>query len=253
MDVFYVVLLQMLTRIRQTRDQLPPAEQRVADWLIAHPFRIADMRLAQVASAASVSDPTVVRFCRSIGCRGFSDLKLKLARQLATQSDQVHAHVDVQDDAATVTRKVISASIQELRRVQQSLNSDLVAQVAQQLITARRILFAGVGASAMVAHDAHNKFFRLGLPTAPFTDAPTIAQAGATSDPQTVFIGISKSGESDAILSGMARAQALGALGVAVTAPGSTLTRQANLTLLVDTIEDTAMFTPMSSDRKSVV
>lgn len=237
----------MLARIRQTRDQFSPAEKRVADWLLSHPYRIADMRLAEVADAADVSDPTVVRFCRSVGCNGFSDLKLTLARQLATQTDQVHTDIDRHDDTQTVTRKIISASISELQRVQESLNSQSIADVAHRLVSARRILFAGVGASAMVAHDAHNKFFRLGLPTAPFTDAPTIAQAGATSDPNTVVIGISKTGESSAITQGMARAQALGALGVAITTPGSTLARQADVALHVDAAEDTSTFTPMSS------
>ncbi|MEL6870797.1 MAG: MurR/RpiR family transcriptional regulator [Pseudomonadota bacterium] len=237
----------MLHRIRQTRDQLSPAEQRVADWLLVHPFRIADMRLAELAKAAGVSDPTVVRFCRSIGCRGFSDFKLSLARQLATQTDVVHADVDRHDDAATVTRKVVSASIRELQRVQQTLDQEQLMRIAQRLVAARRILFAGVGASALVAHDAHNKFFRLGLPTAPFSDAPTIIQAGATSDAETVFIGISKTGESTAITDGMQAAQALGATGVAITAAHSTLARQANMALLVDSTEDTATFTPMSS------
>ncbi|MEO0573966.1 MAG: MurR/RpiR family transcriptional regulator [Pseudomonadota bacterium] len=237
----------MLTRIRQTRDQFSPAERRVADWLLSHPFQIADMRLAEVARAAAVSDPTVVRFCRTVGCSGFSDLKLTLARQLATQTDLVHADVERRDDAHTVTRKIISASIYELQRVADSLDSEQVANVAAQLVGARRILFAGVGASAMVAHDAHNKFFRLGLPTAPFTDAPTIAQAGATSNANTVLIGISKTGESTAITQGMARAQALGALGVAITAPGSSLAKQADIALFVDAVEDTATFTPMSS------
>lgn len=237
----------MLHRIRQIQGALSPAERRVADWLLAHPDAIAELRLATLADHASVSEPTVVRFCRSIGCSGFSDFKLRVTRYLATHSEGLHASVSASDDTTTIARKVIGASIRELQRVQQSIDSAAVATVAERIATAHRVLFIGVGASALVAQDAHNKFFRLGLACAAFCDGPTIAQAAAITDARSVIIAISKTGESGDITNAVRLARGTGATSVAITTPGSTLAQQADLTLMVDVDEDTTMYTPMSS------
>lgn len=237
----------MMDRIQHWYDRLPRAEQRVAHWLLEQPHALASMRLTDLAAAAQVSDPTVVRFCRHVGCNGFSDLKLRLARDLATRTLTVHASVTKDDNADTVAEKVLSASLAELRRVGDALDSRTLQQAANRIAAARRLWFCGVGASGIVALDAHNKFFRLGLPCAAFTDGPTIAQVSATADHDTVVVSISKTGESAAVVQGMAIAQANSATAIALAAPGSPLALQADLPLLIDVSEDTATYTPMSS------
>lgn len=237
----------MLHRIRQVQGALSPAERRVASWLLKHPDAVAELRLATLAANAGVSEPTVVRFCRSIGCSGFSDFRLRLTRYLATHSDGLHASVVASDDTATIARKVIGASIRELQRVQQTIDSGVLEQVAGHIAAAHRVLFIGVGASALVAQDAHNKFFRLGLACSAFCDGPTIAQAASICDARSVLIAISKTGESADITNAVALAQGAGAMSVAITTPGSTLAQAADLAVLVDVDEDTAMYTPMSS------
>ena len=237
----------MLPRIAQLRDTLPPAEQRVADRVLADPHELATLRLAALAQRAGVSDPTVVRFCRKVGLKGYDALRLAVTRYLASHPGEVHAGVRGDDPPDTIIRKVVGSSIQELQRVQQSLHPALLREAAEHLLRARRIVFAGVGASALVASDAHNKFFRLGLPTAAFTDGPTIAQAGAITSSGSVFVGISKTGESAPIIQGLNLAAAAGARTLAVTTAGSELAARADIVLHVDAMEDTTMFTPMGS------
>lgn len=237
----------MLHRIRQIQATLSPAEKRVAQWLLAHPGAIPEQRLVTLAREAGVSEPTVIRFCRSIGCSGFSDFKLRVTRYLATHTDGLHAAVSASDDTATISRKVFAASIRELQRVQQSINTHRLQQAADAIAAARRVLFIGVGASALVAQDAHNKFFRLGIACAAFTDGPTIAQAAAISGADTFVVAISKTGVSRDIITAVELARSVGASSCAITTPGSPLAAAADIALLVDIDEDTTMYTPMSS------
>ncbi len=59
-------------RIRQMRDALTPAERRVADLALNHPRSIINDPIVDIARKADVSQPTVIRFCRSLGCRGLA-------------------------------------------------------------------------------------------------------------------------------------------------------------------------------------
>lgn len=237
----------MLHRVRQVLGTLSRAEKRVAVWLLEHPAAVPALPLATLARQAGVSEPTVVRFCRSVGCSGFSDFKLRVTRYLATHVEGLHAAVSASDETATIAHKVIGASVRELQRVQQTLDTTMLQVIAARVAAARRILFIGVGASALVAQDAHNKFFRLGLACAAFCDGPSIAQAASVSDMHTVVIAISKTGESADIIDALIRARGTGATSVAITTPGSRLAKAAELALLVDVDEDTAIYTPMSS------
>ena len=237
----------MLARIRHLLAALSPAERRVADWLLAHSHDVPQMSLAALAAAAGVSDPTVLRFCRRIGYAGFKDFKLGLAQELASATDFLHAEVNSGDTAAAVVNKVIGANIRELQRVARLLNAERLQQAAREIAAARRVVFAGVGASAIVATDAHNKFFRLGLATSAFTDEPTILQAAATCDASTVLVAISRAGASSALVEANQLAATGGARCIALTAPGSALAASAALSLYIDVDEDTTAYTPMSS------
>ena len=73
----------LLAPIQRARKNLSPAEKRVADPMLAHPRSALNDAIADVAKAAQVSQPTVIRFCRSLGCVGLSDFKLRLASGLS--------------------------------------------------------------------------------------------------------------------------------------------------------------------------
>ena len=57
------------SQVRSMLPMLADAEVRVARWLLSR-------SMAQVAQESGVSDTTVLRFCRSVGFRGSSDVKL---------------------------------------------------------------------------------------------------------------------------------------------------------------------------------
>jgi DNA-binding MurR/RpiR family transcriptional regulator len=66
--------------IAQAHSQLRKSERKVADYVLEHRAKIVQMRIVDLAAAAAVSEPTVVRFCRALDFEGFQDFKLKLAQ-----------------------------------------------------------------------------------------------------------------------------------------------------------------------------
>ena len=237
----------MLNRISKCHNSLSAAEQRVSHWVIANPHQSVSESLARVARSAGVSEPTVVRFCRSLGCQGFRDFKVRLAQNLALRRNPVHRAVEVGDDGAELVAKVIDSGIEALEQAKLNLQPDRVAAAADAMAIARRIDFIGTGASGIVAADAQNKFFRLGIPCMACSDTPTMYQFATLAAKDQVIVAISKSGKSRAVVEASQRSSELGATVVAITSPRSPLVDVAGISLLIDIGEDTGIYTPMSS------
>jgi RpiR family carbohydrate utilization transcriptional regulator len=70
----------MLGKIKSAEATLSRSERKVAEQVLQDPERIVEASIQQLAKLARVSEPTVVRFCRAIGCEGYHDFKLRLAR-----------------------------------------------------------------------------------------------------------------------------------------------------------------------------
>ncbi|MEI4646282.1 transcriptional regulator, partial [Pseudomonas aeruginosa] len=66
-----------------SRHPLRKSELKVADHVLNDPASVMPSSMAELAPGVGVSEPTIVRFCRAIGCSGFQDLTLTLAQSLA--------------------------------------------------------------------------------------------------------------------------------------------------------------------------
>jgi RpiR family carbohydrate utilization transcriptional regulator len=89
-----------LARIRALGRELPEAQQRVGDAILADPDWTVRAAAEEIARRAQVSPPTVVRFCRTLGYEGLSDFKLQLAQRLAVGTPYLHRAVTAKDDTA---------------------------------------------------------------------------------------------------------------------------------------------------------
>jgi RpiR family transcriptional regulator, carbohydrate utilization regulator len=72
----------IIAAIEAQIDTLRPSERAVASFILGRPSVVVSMSIADLAEQCEVSEPTIVRFCRAIGCLGFMELKLGLARDL---------------------------------------------------------------------------------------------------------------------------------------------------------------------------
>ncbi len=97
----------ILGQVQRARPNLTPAERRVADHVLAHPRSVLNDPVAEIARASQVSQPTVIRFCRSLGCEGLSDFKLRLASGLTGTVPVTHTQVTRDDSVLELGTKVL--------------------------------------------------------------------------------------------------------------------------------------------------
>lgn len=236
---------QVLAQIRRSLDTLSPAERRVADHVLAHPRAVLGAPIAGIAREAGVSQPTVIRFCRSLGCEGLSDFKLRLAAGLTGTVPLSHARVTGDDTLDELGAKVLGNTASAVLQLRDQLNRDAIERVIDTLDKARRIDCHAIGQYGVVAHDAQFKFLRLGLACSAWTDPRLQQLSAAVLGPGDVAVVISSSGRVDELLAVADTARARGATVVAICAGQSPLARRADLALVVDHAEDAQLKLPM--------
>lgn len=224
-------------RIRQMRDALTPAERRVADLALNHPRSIINDPIVNIARKADVSQPTVIRFCRSLGCQGLSDFKLKLATGLTGTIPVSHSQVHLGDTATDFGAKVLDNTISAILQLREHLNFEHVERAIDLLNGARRIEFYGLGNSNIVAQDAHYKFFRFGIPTIAYGDLYMQAASAALLGKGDVIVAVSKSGRAPELLRVLDVAMQAGAQVIAITSSNTPLAKRATVALETDHIE----------------
>lgn len=237
----------MLRRITETIPALSPSKRRVAEWVLQHPKEATSATLAHIATECQTSEPTVIRFCRDLGLGSFRELGIGLAEALSTPGSYVHRDVGPDDTTSDAVTKVMDASIQSLVEMRGQLSSMPIAEAAEQMASARQIAFGGLGASGHVASDACHKFFRLGIPCSSLLDTPMILQFAAIAEPDDVLILLSHTGRWQEFSRAAEIARDRGATVIAITNPESDLANKATLLFPCRVVEDTNVYTPMSS------
>ena len=237
----------ILGHIQRLRASLSPAERRVADHVLSHPRAALNDPIAAIAKAAEVSQPTVIRFCRSLGCEGLSDFKLRLASGLTGTIPVTHTQVTGDDSMLELGVKVLGNTASAILQVRDQINRDTIDRSVELLSGAERVDFFAVGHYRVVADDAQFKFLRFGIASASFTDPRMQALSAQVLQPSGVAVLISSSGRIDDLLAVADIAQARGVKVVAITASHSPLAKKADVALMVDHEEDLATHVPMVS------
>jgi len=243
--------VSLLEQIRDSIATLSPAEQRVAELALADPRIFIGLPVATLATQAHVSNPTVVRFCRSLGYQGLSDFKLKLAASMSEGIPFVHHAVNPEDATGDVVTKVVDNVVSALlsyRKEAPGKNLErAIAALVSTIKSGRRIEFYGVGNSGIVAQDAQHKFFRLGCNTVAYADGHMQVMAATMLGAEDCAVIISNSGRSRDLLDAAELAKKHKATTIVITASGSPLAGMADILLAADHPEGYDRYSPMVS------
>jgi RpiR family carbohydrate utilization transcriptional regulator len=227
---------------------LPRQEAAVARAILADPSASLHIAIAALARAANVSQPTVLRLCRALGYAGFPQFKVALAQSLVPNGfAYVSANVAPGDEAATYAPKVLDAAIAALRHSRDHVDTNAVAAAVARFASSRQILAVGFGGSSATAADAVHKLGRFPIPCRALGDPVLASMAVEAAQSGDVLFLLSNSGRTLAMLELADQARARKIACVALTAPGSPLAARADIAILAEPTEDTAMFTPMAS------
>ncbi|AAW85386.1 MurR/RpiR family transcriptional regulator [Aliivibrio fischeri] len=239
--------MNTIEKIQNNLDNFSKSERKVAEVIMASPQTAIHSSIATLAKMADVSEPTVNRFCRRLDTKGFPDFKLHLAQSLANGTPYVNRNVEENDGPDAYTHKIFESTMACLDVAKNSLDPMQVNRAVDLLTQAKKISFFGLGASASVAHDAMNKFFRFNIPIACFDDIVMQRMSCINSTENDVVVLISHTGRTKSLVEIAELAKSNGATVIAITAKDSPLEKMASLAICLDVPEDTDVYMPMAS------
>jgi DNA-binding MurR/RpiR family transcriptional regulator len=234
----------ILPRLKGMMESMSRSDIKIAKLILKDPNEFVRSSVRSVATDLGLSEPTVLRFCRTIGCEGFKDLKFRLIQELAlaqAMTDQRERraappplapapgpHPDLEGD------RVFDTIVEALTRTRDTLvETDLLA-AAQAIARARRVVVYGIGgSSAALAIETHNRLFRLDIPTMVFTDGYAQRMSAAILSEDDVALFLSSTGRPRELQESMELAKYYRASCVAITDRDTPLGREADVCLHV--------------------
>jgi RpiR family transcriptional regulator, carbohydrate utilization regulator len=209
---------EVLARVRAHLPGLQIADARVARVILEQPNVIIYRSASEVGELAQTSSATVVRCAQKMGFKGFHDLKLALANELAVFAQaRPEAEPAGGDPRLAVLEQITRAGAESVRDAGALVDPAAFDAVVDAIATARRVLFLGVGTSAPLCQDAAYRFAAIGVLAQAPADVHVQHVTARMLTAEDVCVIVSHTGSTRETLTAAQAAGAAGATTVTIT------------------------------------
>jgi RpiR family transcriptional regulator, carbohydrate utilization regulator len=234
----------VVDELRHIAAGLNRAEKAVAEAILSDVAAAVDCTIRQLAERAGVSEPTVVRLARRLGCSGFPQLKRRLSQDLAVA--HMFSRPDLigkPRDAVSVGSQIYEAASQALTHAFSSHDPNTAERAATLLNEADQVFCLGTGGnSANMAHEAENRLFRFGIKVQTLIDPYRQRMVAAVAEPGQIFLILSMTGRPQTLLDVAQTVRMRGARVICITRRESPLAAMADELLVLDVPHQEADF-----------
>jgi DNA-binding MurR/RpiR family transcriptional regulator len=231
-----------VVRFQRLLDEMTSGEKRVGAYFMEHPDA-AQKSIGELVDVSGLGYGTIIRFCQKLGCRGFQEFKVLMAR------DAVAGRPSKPSDGAGAYGTILQRLNEDINRTAQSLDIQEIEKAAVALCSASRVLCVGVASSAPLALSLDWKIKRFGIVSSCISDGYVMAVEASLLRRDAVLVAVSSSGTTKDIVAAAHLARESGATVIAVTnftkAP---LIESANIRLITSAARD-----PLIAEVPSIV
>jgi RpiR family transcriptional regulator, carbohydrate utilization regulator len=199
-----------VVRFQRLLTDLTEGEKRVGSYFVDHP----DAALKSISELVDVSGlgyGTIIRFCQKLGCSGFQEFKVLMARDAIGRGNGDSSAV------ADGLEFVVQRMNDDLARTARNLDTDEMHKAAAALCEASRVLCVGVASSAPLALSLDWKIKRFGIVSSCLSDGYVMAVEASLLRAGAVLVAVSSSGATKDIVNAARIARSGGATVIALT------------------------------------
>jgi RpiR family carbohydrate utilization transcriptional regulator len=220
------------------------AERNVATIILSDIDAATRVSTKNLAEQAEVSEPTIIRFARRMGCDGFTDFKIRLAQDYAIgRMYLVAERQEPAQNGRAVAEHVYEATAQALASAFSQRDPAALENAVDALDKARRVFCFGVGgSSANVAREAENRLFRLDVAASAMCDPYQQRIAAATCSASDALLIFSVTGKPRSLVDSAEIARDLGAAVIAITSPDSPLAKHGTVVVPLHAFDEEKFF-----------
>lgn len=219
-------------KIRGRMHLLTNTEAKVAGYVLDNYEQVLSQNITELAESAGVSDASVVRFCRSIGYKGFQDFKVNAARDVLPREKHFNPCLEKGDNLETICKKIFTSEVNVLNRTLAGIDMETIADAADKIRRADKLVFFGTGGSLLVGKDAQHKFMKIGIRAMVYDDMDMQLMASSLMEEGEIAFGISHSGSNYKVMNCLKNAKDNGAGTIALVGRGRTpISKMADIAL----------------------
>ena len=145
----------LFSKISSLESGFSPKQKTMADYVVSHLQELPFKTTAEISRDAGVSEPTVIRFVRLLGYKGFVEFRDELQRKLMEKfgpSGRFHQVSAVNKNLEEIVNGLFEDEIHNLRETQKGLDIRQIEEIVQQIIAARTKYIVGLRNCAGCAH-----------------------------------------------------------------------------------------------------
>ena len=133
--------------------RLPENQQKVANYILEQPNELAFVTSDTLARRLKISKPTIVRFARSLGYKGFTDLQQESVGALHSDLSTIPTFLEdlkkqMHNEALG---RVVEAELQNINESLSHFDRAVFNDVVELLLRAEHVYTMGLGISALLA------------------------------------------------------------------------------------------------------
>lgn len=175
-------------------------ETFVAEYVLEHRNSVCNMTIQELAKVTYSSPSTIMRLCKKVSTKGFSDFKIQLSRELAdNESFPTKSNYNFPfqkgDSYETVIDNIFYVYKNSISEVRSEFNVKQLYKIIETIHTAKYLDIYGQGSSQASAFEFKSKMIRLGTPTHLESCYTEQLHQAVNSNNSHVAIVISHSGE----------------------------------------------------------
>ena len=138
-----------MLKLNEIMDSLPASEQKIAVYLVSNLNDVVGISVEELAGRSDSSQAAVVRFCKKLGCEGYSEFRLRYKEYLKNQQ------ILLNDTVETTFKGFVSRM--DSRDFQESIDNAF-----RLLKDSQHIIFIGIGSSGILGKYGARYFSNIG-------------------------------------------------------------------------------------------
>lgn len=196
---------------------LPPAEKKVADFILANPDGAAHMVINEIARCAGVSVPSVTRLARKLGYSGFMDFRVALASGTSSVKSDGVLPISAGDSDGELMRKLMIGHMRAIESTLKVLDLDSVSALSDKVIGCRRVVWFAVGSCVQLAANISDGLCRMGIDSVVIDKRAIMRNYAACLSEGDLVFAITRTGKTQVTLDCLKTAKEKGAETVLIT------------------------------------
>ncbi|MCZ4293497.1 MurR/RpiR family transcriptional regulator [Vibrio sinaloensis] len=185
----------LMVRLRSNIEPLSKKLRLVADYVLENAHDVQFQTITELARNTQTSEATVVRLCRDMGYKGYSDFRMALAVDLSQTASQNQPQME--GDICDISAQSAVDSLQDTAKL---IDRKSLSRICELVHNAQFIGCVGVGASSIVGRYLAYRLVRIGKKAIMYEDTHLAAMSAGRSSAGDLWFSVSSSGSTKEVI-----------------------------------------------------